>query len=1045
MYPILSKTQSPLPILLVCTLLISVLPAEILFKPVGMDNGISRRAVSCILQDPTGFMWFGSEEGLFRYDGYNFVQFKNDPENPASLSDNLVQCLAVDSCGNLWIGTNNGLNRMSLHKPGVFEVFRHDSLNSHSLVDNDIRTLMIDQEHILWIGTYNNGISRLHPDSLAAGRFNNLPYREGQPESPIHPGITALAQDAAGRIWAGTYGAGLSMYLPGRKHFQPVRLKITSGEQPRVQYITQIIPEKDQLLLATYKSGFLKAVLPAGGRTGNRILPAEVYRKFSENPAISTIPSIYAVLREPGSSTLLIATGQSGLYRFHPNGKKFTHYTKNDKPGGLISNRVLSLYRDRSGIIWVGTNDGLCTYNPNVGELLHLNHIPGDSLSLSQKNITALRFHRSFLWIGTDGGLDRYDMKTGRIENYPITGEKPGQISSRHISDLYHDEQGNLWVGTFGSGLWRGRQQRTGRYYFTPFTDVEDQMPRNLRRFITCMIEDRHHRFWIGSLAGMFVIEKKTDRQQYQLNTSLLPDVAAYGQVTNLLEDRHGNIWVSSYGKGVFRLKIKGDSLAGVRQYRHSPGKAQSLSNDKVLCIEEDRSGNIWIATAAGLNRLDVNRDSVQTYTEKDGLCNDFIYSIVVDHTGDLWLGTNNGLSCCHRGSDGGYQFRNFYRQDGLQENEYNVNAYHISREGWLAFGGVNGVSLFKPDAFHLNELPPPVVLTNFLVFNQPMTLDSAIYKIRRIKLPYRENFFAFEFSALDYTAPEKNRYAYQMAGFDPDWIESGSRRYASYTNLDPGEYIFRVRGSNNDGVWSESASLRVIIEPPFWQTWWFRLLAIMLVVSLLWGLHRFRLNRLLAIERLRVRIASDLHDDIGSTLTKISMFSDLVRHQPDSPESISLVEKIGMMSRELVTTLGDVVWSIDARNDTVGGLLDRMTDFAAEMLSPRNITFTFETEGMDAEHPLAAHQRQNIYLIFKEALTNVVRHSGADRVEVYLRNDKSQFVMAIRDNGSGLDAESGLSGHGMRNMRLRAGRIGGKLEIVDSDGVTIRLSTPAW
>jgi signal transduction histidine kinase len=327
-----------------------------------------------------------------------------------------------------------------------------------------------------------------------------------------------------------------------------------------------------------------------------------------------------------------------------------------------------------------------------------------------------------------------------------------------------------------------------------------------------------------------------------------------------------------------------------------------------------------------------------------------------------------------------------------------------------------------------------------------PVQLDTAIVAIQTIRLSHRQNFFSFEFAALDYTQPQKNRYAYKMDGFDENWIQSGTRRYASYTNLDAGTYQFRVRGSNHDGAWNEQgATVRLIITPPFWKTWWFRILAATAIVGLLALIYRYRVAQLLAVERLRVRIASDLHDDIGATLTKISLHSELIQESPDPNEVRNSLRKIGAMSRELVTTMSDIVWSIDARNDTVGDLIDRMRDFASGVLSVKAVEVTFNFAGLDMQMKLPVNLRQNIYLIFKEAINNIAKHAEASQVEVQVRNSDGKFSMIIRDDGKGWHENTyeKLTGHGLRNMKMRAVRIGGHLDISRNGGCTVSLMAP--
>ena len=295
----------------------------------------------------------------------------------------------------------------------------------------------------------------------------------------------------------------------------------------------------------------------------------------------------------------------------------------------------------------------------------------------------------------------------------------------------------------------------------------------------------------------------------------------------------------------------------------------------------------------------------------------------------------------------------------------------------------------------------------------------------------------------LDFTQPLKNYFAYKLEGFDNDWIYSGSRHYASYTHLDPGNYIFKVKGTNNSGVWStKEQNISLIISPPYWQTWWFRSLMILFIGGILYSFYRIKLNRILELERLRIKIASDLHDDIGSALTRISIDSDLLKSNLSNEDSNPIVQRIGNVSREIISSMSDVVWSIDSRNDTIQDLINRMKDFAYSVLSPKNILVIFEVENLNLHKKIKIDLRQNIYLIFKEAINNSSKYSNAEEIKVSLMNNENNFIMTINDLGSHISSGEKLTGHGLRNMKMRAERIGGKLEFDKDGGFKIILIT---
>lgn len=348
---------------------------------------------------------------------------------------------------------------------------------------------------------------------------------------------------------------------------------------------------------------------------------------------------------------------------------------------------------------------------------------------------------------------------------------------------------------------------------------------------------------------------------------------------------------------------------------------------------------------------------------------------------------------------------------------------------------------VFHPDSVYENSFKPPVALTSFSVLNEQLYDGFTLNAMEQVKLSHTQNFFSFEFASMDFSDPRKNRFMYMMEGVDEDWILSGERNFASYTKIDPGDYLFRVRGTNSDGLWSDQeVSLRVVITPPLWQRWWFRGVMIALGLMLIYAIHIYRIRRVREIERLRTRIASDLHDDVGSALTRISVHSQQILARKDPDRILQSTEKINELSRDTISTMSDIVWSIDARNDTLADFLGRMQDLTHNMLSERDISVSFTQKGMDNKRPMRVEVRQNLYYIFKEAVHNIARHSGADRVEIVMDNSLSVFSMLISDNGTGFDPDSVRGGNGLKNMEMRAARIGATLEISASVGCVIEL-----
>lgn len=463
--------------------------------------------------------------------------------------------------------------------------------------------------------------------------------------------------------------------------------------------------------------------------------------------------------------------------------------------------------------------------------------------------------------------------------------------------------------------------------------------------------------------------------------------------------------------------------------------KPQTLAG--ILTIYCQSRDDVWFGMEdRGLIRL--FHDSITIYDKSMGLTSNSVYGVLPDSQGYLWLGTGLGLIKFDPKTGRSVVFNT---GDGLMDDEFNQGAFLKTKRGELFFGGSHGVCSFFPDRIQNNQFVPPIAITSFKVFNQEIRSNFLEGDI--VELPYNDNVFSFEFSALAYNNSAKNSYAYTMENFESQWNYVGQRRFAAYTNLDPGTYTFRVKGTNNDGIWNEKGtSIRMVIHPPFWRTWWFRLLIFIAVVGVLWTFYRLWEKRLLEIERLRVRIAGDLHDDVGATLTKISLYSELIRGGMDKHNHDSFLANINSMSREVITTMSDIVWSIDARNDFSDSLITHMRDFAYDLLTPKSIKIQFHIEGVEPQKVRSAF-RQSVYLIFKESVNNIAKHADATEVTIHLQRQKQLFHMTIHDNGKGFDPERAKKGHGLRNLAMRAKQINGQLTIAESNGTKIELVVP--
>lgn len=1014
--------------------------ANLEFAQISLDEGLSQAAVYAITQDQFGFMWFGTLDGLNRYDGYDITVFKHDPANKYSISGNRITALTIDAAGELWIGTGaDGLNR---YDPATesFSRYRHDPDNASSLSDDRVRAIYADAAGNLWVGTF---ASVLDQRIATADSFVHFPLDFNAAGFDNRKRVLTITADEEnpGNLWIGTYGNGLVSFDIETDTFKYYVPAPNASGIENINIIQSVfVPPggtTDWLLLGSWGNGLLRL----------NPLTSEFEQFHSEpgnNRSISN-NTIYFIRPQAAEDTTLFWVGtDNGLNLFNRQSGEFSRYLHTPvRESSLSNNRVYTAEVSQGGDLWLGTlGGGVNHYHPRKRKFNHIKPEPFQINSLNDKFIRSIwEDRRGNIWIGTgNGGLNFYNPAENKFKHYS-TKTDGKSVSHNSIRSLYEDEGGNIWIGTDGGGL-DMLAPETGTFKHFRHDPGNPASISNERIWaLRKNQKSGSEHLWIGTYGGglnrLALNAAKNGKPKFEHWQHFSGDTSglASNAILALCEDSRGNLWVGT-DRG---LHCFDSEMNRAYHFQHDPADSSSLSHQTVINIFESSTGILWIGTfGGGLNRFDAQTESFRRHTEANGLPSNIINGILEDRSGKLWLSTYQGLCVFHPDTE---VFKNFNLQDGLQSREFGYGAYHAGRSGQMYFGGVNGFNIFLPEDIQDNPYQPPVVLTAFQIFGEESSLQPAITVNREITLSYYDNHFSFEFAALDYVAPEENRYAYQLEGFNTDWVDNGRRRFANFTNLDPGEYIFRVKGSNNDGIWNaQGAAVQIIITPPFWQTWWFRVLLGGSILGILLMLHRYRLGRALELERLRVRIASDLHDDIGASLTRIAVHSEIIQNTVDGEKITRSSRKIGEMSREIVRTLSDIVWAIDARNDTLGDLIGRIKLYALEVLPADDVQTFFSIGKVNTNRKLPLNVRQNIYLIFKEALNNIARHSDAENVTFKMIERGQQLTIDLSDDGKGLPEKDAFAGNGLRNMKMRAEQVGGKLSIEDKNGVRIIL-----
>lgn len=1035
------------------------------FERLSLLDGLSQNTVTSIIQDRQGFMWFATMDGLNKYDGYNFTVYKHIPVNPNSLSSNSLWALYQDKQGFIWVATvSAGLDRLDPRTETITH-FSSDSLNPNSLSGNRIRALCEDDAGFLWVGTRDNGLNRYDPDT---GTFTRYKHDPEKPTSISDNHIRSLMADKNGKLWIGTTYGGLNLFDPDLESFSHFTFDAADPRSLSSNNVEAIEKDSEGILwVGTYGGGLNRLILDSQGQAG-----FVHYRHDVQNPS-SLSDDVIQTIYTDSAGELWIGTISGGLCRFDRESEDFVCYQHQlDDPESISFNNIQSVFEDASRNLWIGTwGGGLSKLDRKATKFVHYSNKPNDPNSLCHNYVRAIwQGPSGELWIGTSGGgLDRIDRQKNKFVHYMHDPSDPNSISSNDVRSVSQDRNGALWIGTYGDGLnrfipptglsaWKAEPSR-----FIHFKHDPGNLNSLSNDYVWTVYVDRSGILWLGTNDGLNRFDPGAQIFTHYKHEKNNPNSLINNIVRAIYEDKTGNLWLGTYGG----LSMLSPATQEFKNYSHRKDDPGSLSSSAVMSIFESDSGALWLGTlGGGLNKLDIRQEKFTHYLESDGLPNTFVHTILGDGGGNLWLATNKGLSRFSEAMPNGEKFRNFDVHDGLQSNEFNVGSAFRSRNGELFFGGINGFNSFFPDKLENNPYAPLIAITDFEIFNVPAALNGAISHTKEIELSHEDRFFSFEFAALDYTFPRKNQYAYKMEGFDSDWIYSGSRRYAGYTNLDPGEYIFRVKGSNNDGLWNEEgASVRIKIMPAFWQTWWFRVLALLITCSLLGFIYRRRVaqlrrakktqedfsRRLIEIQETeRQRIASELHDGLGQELLVINQgLQQAAGTLPADSATKRDLEQISETALDAINDVREISSNLHPHQLDRLGLRKAIEAMARRLAQSSNISVNLEIK--DLPGFFDKNEEINVYRIVQEGLNNVLKHSAAGSVLIQFTRSRRAVNLLIQDDGRGFHpnvsyADSGsIQGFGLANIAERAKMLNGKFVIVASPGhgTTLKIEIP--
>jgi len=830
------------------------------FQHLSLNDGLSQNCIYSILQDSKGFLWFGTQDGLNKFDGYTFTVINQDLVKKNKLTDSHIISLYEDKNNMIWIGTwSGGLNMYDpvLHK---FYHFKYEEGVQQSVQNNKITSIIGDNfssDNVLWIGTAGGGLSKLLYKNENNFYFDHFKYNPNDKNTLTNNNVTSLLQDKTGILWIGTDGGGLNKYNPKKNEFTFFNISENNICIDNISCLYEYVD--GTLWIGTNGSGIVK-FNPENEK-------CETFKHERNNPNSLSDNKIFSLssYQENSKFYLLIGTEGNGLNVFDIENKMFTHHKLDtDDENSISHNNVNTIFSEKSGNIWLGTDDGIDIYDRLAYNFRKYKHIPGNPNSLSNEYIWAIYESRDgMLWIATDNGLNLLDRINKNYRHWFHNPKDARSIGHNEVMSIYEDKNGFIWIGTWHGGLNKFDRKRNTFKHFLHDPNNPNSISDNKIRIIYEDPIGKGDILWLGSKdGGLIKFNIKTESAINYLhdpdNNSSISD----NSVLSIFRDSQNILWIGTWGGGLNKFDEKNQKFI---RYQHDSKNPQSITHNTASMIYEDRAGNFWIGMhGGGLSKFDRKKEIFTYYTTRDGLPNDVIYGILEDEDGYLWISSNKGISRFDPNSNDNDAFKNFDVTDGLQSNEFNNGAFFKSKSGELFFGGINGFNSFYPKSINENKYLPPVVFTDFKIFNQSVDVnpDSILKKsipyANNITLNYDQSVFSIEFSALNFTNPEKNHYKYILIGFDKDWtLTNADRRFATYTNLEPGEYDFRVKASNNDGYWNEDdVSLKITILPPFWLTWWFRFAVFTIIAGLILALHKRRMNK---VEKLNINLEAEV------------------------------------------------------------------------------------------------------------------------------------------------------------------------------------------
>jgi ligand-binding sensor domain-containing protein/signal transduction histidine kinase len=990
---------------------------EFRVESLSFEEGISHNMVYSILQDKYGFMWFGTMYGLIRYDGFSYKKYKHDPADSTTLTNDDIVCILESGNGDLWLGTyGGGLNKYN-RSTNTFSRYDAGFFRLEEKWDGVVWQLEEDGNGNIWIATRGVGVIKIN---VQTNKFSVYDFtRNINLGRTINSVYGLLFDGTEKKLWLTSSGGILNEYITGTDSFVTYNPGISGGGK-EYNYLTQLISFNDSSLLLGSNRGVY--LFNKGSKTFSRPIFSDEYN-FNMGNVESLLQDKESRLWTGTNTGLFVTDIKKRLTKRFYRGAEQDYKIEGDN--------IVSLCQDSTGLIWAGSY---------LGGIYKIH--PGESpfeLEKSEKPISAFENFGGKLLIGGADGLKLYNYVEKEYVSLNFPDDK---VLNTAVTKIKCDDLGNYWIGTYRGIYLYMPATNTLRKYISRAND-STTVSNNIA---TQFLADSKGNMWVGTINGLNKYDYSTGKfKRYLPDNSAIRGV----NVLSIFEDTYGYIWVGTY-RGLNRYDGSNDSFI---TYSQNISDKKSISNKYVFSFLEDTAGNLWLATAGGLNYFDRSEETFSFFAEKDGFASSVLFAIQRDSSGFIWVSGNRGIC---RFDPATKQINNYDIRDGLQSNMFNNSSLKLPN-GKIVFGGIKGFNIIDPALIKKEPSRANIIFTSLNVMDKDLAETNDINKLSELKLTYNENFVAIGFALVDYINPGKNKYKYILEGIDDDWKLSGNTNLANYTNLPPGNYIFKVKAANSTGVWKTGAKeLGIIIVPPFRETIWFSLILLAVSIFIVYALYRKKIAseirkrveiekiRIIENEKVRKKAADDFHDELGHHITKISLYTEILKRQSDQfgKEALIYLNKIGELTKGLSVGVRDFIWTLDPGKDTLFEVAIRLKDFGDDLFDKTGILFSVEGISQDFEKiKLSVDWRRHLTMMFKEAMNNALKYAGCTSVSLSFSLSNKNIRLSLRDNGVGISAAGSSQGRGLKSIMKRASDINSKLEIIkhEPSGTEVR------